>query len=216
MSQLRIDIVSDVVCPWCYIGYKRLQQAMNTLADEMTFEIAWHPFELNPDMVPEGEPIDEHIQRKYGMPPEQAAENRERLSAVGKSLGIDFHPSGDRRIYNTFDAHKVLQWAREQGRDTDFSLALFEAHFEQGKNPSDPAVLQAVARSLDMPSDEIPEVLTSERYASAVREEAQTYRQAGIQAVPAYIINNSYLISGGQEPATFVQAFKQIAAGEAS
>ncbi len=211
MQTIKLDIVSDVVCPWCVIGYLRLQRAMEQLKDELRFEIDWHPFELNPDMPPEGENIVEHVQRKYGISTAASAENRERIAAAGREFGFEIRMSDDRRIYNTFDAHRVLHWAREQGRQEAFNQALFKAYFTDGKNPSDPELLQETARNLGLDAAEVRDILDSDRYAAAVRQEEQQYTAAGIQAVPAYIINGKYLISGGQEPATFVAAFRQIA-----
>lgn len=212
MTAIRLDIVSDVVCPWCVIGYKRLELAMQELAGELQFEIDWQPFELNPDLPPEGENATEHLMRKYGISREQAEENRGRIAAIGRELGFEFRAGDDRRIYNTFDAHRVLHWAREQGRQTELSLALFHAYFTEGRNPSDPAVLREAAEAQGLDGAEVEAIVASDRYAQEVREAEQCYVAAGIRGVPAYVINRQYLISGGQEPATFIQAFRQIAA----
>lgn len=212
MTAIRLDIVSDVVCPWCVIGYKRLELAMQELAGELQFEIDWQPFELNPDLPPEGENATEHLMRKYGISREQAEENRGRIAAISRELGFEFRAGDDRRIYNTFDAHRVLHWAREQGRQTELSLALFHAYFTEGRNPSDPAVLREAAEAQGLDGAEVEAIVASDRYAQEVREAEQRYVAAGIRGVPAYVINRQYLISGGQEPATFIQAFRQIAA----
>lgn len=211
MQKLKIDIVSDVVCPWCVIGYKRLEIAMDELRDELAFDIDWHPFELNPDMPPEGENIVEHITRKYGTTPEASAQTRQRIAEIGESLGFRFNMTDDRRIHNTFDAHRVLHWARAQGEQLAFNLALFDAYFTQGENPADPEVLKRTARTLGMDDGEVAAILESDRYAEEVRAEESRYMEAGIHAVPAFIINGQYLISGGQEPQTFVRAFRSIA-----
>lgn len=209
---MRLDIVSDVVCPWCLIGYKRLELAMQELAGEMSFEIEWHPFELNPNMPPEGENSGEHIMRKYGLDREQAQQNRDRIAGIARDLGVEFSTADDRRIYNTFDAHRVLHWAREQGKQTPFKLALFHEYFVETNDPSDPEVLRRVATSLGLDGDEAAAIAGSDRYADAVRAEEEQFVSAGISAVPAFIINQKYLISGGQEPATFISAFRKIAA----
>jgi len=211
MQSIKLDIVSDVVCPWCVIGYKRLELAMAELEGELQFDIDWHPFELNPDMPPEGENIVEHITRKYGITEQASAENRARMAEIGKGLGFTFNMTADRRIYNTFDAHRVLHWAREQGQQQPFNLALFAEHFTEGNNPSDPAVLRRVAEALDLDPAQVDAVLQSDRYAEAVRAEERHYMEAGIHAVPGFVINQQYLISGGQEPETFVKAFRRIA-----
>lgn len=212
MTAIRLDIVSDVVCPWCVIGYKRLELAMQELAGEMQFEIDWQPFELNPDLPPEGENATEHLMRKYGISREQAEENRNRIAAIGRELGFEFQTGGERRIYNTFDAHRVLHWAREQGQQTPLSLALFHAYFTEGRNPSDPAVLREAAEAQGLDGAEVEAIVANDRYTQEVRAAEQRYVAAGIRGVPAYVINRQYLISGGQEPATFIQAFRQIAA----
>ncbi|WP_097461689.1 DsbA family oxidoreductase [Mangrovitalea sediminis] len=211
MKTLRIDIVSDVVCPWCIIGFKRLSQAMESVADECRFEIAWHPFELNPQLGPEGENADEHLARKYGIGPEEVARNRQHITDMGRRLGFRFHYDADRKVYNTFDAHRILYWAQEQGNQTDISLALFEAYFSDGLNPSAPEVLTSIAERLGLNAQRVSAILESDDYADAVRDAEDHYRRMGIQAVPAYIINERYLISGGQEPDVFIQAFRQIA-----
>lgn len=212
MTAIRLDIVSDVVCPWCVIGYKRLELAMQELAGEMQFEIDWQPFELNPDLPPEGENATEHLMRKYGISREQTEENRNRIAVIGRELGFEFQAGDERRIYNTFDAHRVLHWAREQGQQTPLSLALFHAYFTEGRNPSDPAVLREAAEAQGLDGAEVEAIVASDRYAQEVRAAEQRYVAAGIRGVPAYVINRQYLISGGQEPATFIQAFRQIAA----
>lgn len=214
LRTIRLDIVSDVVCPWCYIGYKRLEIAMREFRDEMRFELDWHPFELNPDMPPEGEPADAHIQRKYGIGAAEARSSRERIVGIATELGLEFYRGEDRRIYNTFDAHRVLHWARESGAQHAFNLALFQAYFEAARNPSDPDLLAETAAGLGLDGDEAREIVASERYAGEVRREEQHFLQAGISAVPAIIIDGQYLISGGQEPATFIRTFRQLAGRE--
>jgi predicted DsbA family dithiol-disulfide isomerase len=185
---------------------------MRQLDGEMDFAIEWRPFELNPDMPPEGEDAADHIVRKYGISHAQAQENRNRIASIAQALGVVFYSGEDRRVYNTFDAHRITRWAREQGAETPLSLALFEAYFAHGKNPSDPEVLRQAAESAGLPGVEVAGILASDRYVQSVREEEQRYVAAGIRSVPAYIINNTYLISGGQEPETFVSAFRQVAA----
>lgn len=211
MRTLKLDIVSDVVCPWCVIGFKRLQLAMRELAGELRFELDWHPFELNPHMPPEGEDAAEHLIRKYGMSAEQVQQNGEHIAAIGRQLGFTFRMAPGRRIYNTFAAHRVLYWARAQGRQTELSLALFCAYFSDGLNPSDPAVLRREAEAVGLDGEEVSAIVAEDRYAQEVRAEEERYTSAGIHAVPAYIVDGQYLISGAQEPATFVKAFRHIA-----
>ena len=210
MQTLKLDIVSDVVCPWCIIGHKRLEIAMDELRNEMRFEIDWHPFELNPDMPPEGENIVDHVIRKYGITEEDSERNRAMLAEIGRGLGFTFNISSERRIYNTFDAHRVLHWAREQGRQQALNMELFREYFTEGNNPSDPEVLRRAAGSVSLDADEAAAIAASDRYADAVRAEERIYQDAGISAVPTFIVNERYMISGAQEPDMLVKAFRHI------
>ena len=214
MQHLQIDIVSDVACPWCAIGYKRLERALSQLEGEIDASITWHAFRLNPDMPPEGEPILEHLMRKYGRSEADIEQTQAQIKAIADDLGLDFSQAATRRACDTFDAHRLLTWARERGCQTELKLALFEAYFGQARDMADPAVLQAVAESVGLPADETAAILASDRYGDEVRTEERHYQQAGVSAVPAFIINNHYLISGAQEPETLANAFREIA-GEA-
>lgn len=216
MQTVRIDIVSDIACPWCAIGYRRLQQAMQSLAGELDFELEWHPFELNPDMPPEGEDIIEHLARKYGTTEADMVAAQEHIMEAARALDLNFDGALKRQANNTFDAHRVLTWAREQGLQTEFKLALFDAYFGRAENPSDPAVLRRVAVRLGLNPDQVDNILQGERYARTVRDEEEQFRQAGISAVPAFIVNRQYLISGAQEPDVLVDALRKIASDEAT
>lgn len=211
MTLFTLDIVSDVVCPWCAIGYKRLEQAMNTLKGEIDFKIEWHPFELNPQMPPEGEEIFEHLAHKYGSSRENVLQNQTMIAGLARELGLDFQFGPGRRIYNTFDAHRVIYWASTQGKQTEFYLALFQEYFTKGNNPAAPEVLVRVADELGLSAGEASDVIVSGRYGEEVRAEERLYQQQGVRAVPAYIVNQTYLISGAQEPTTLVHAFRDIA-----
>lgn len=210
MKVFTLDIVSDVVCPWCAIGYKRLEQAMNTLKGEIEFQIDWHPFELNPQMPPEGEEIFEHLARKYGLTRDAALQNQAQIASLGQELGLNFQFGPERRIHNTFDAHRILHWARTHNKQTEFYLALFDEYFGKGNNPAAPEVLVRVADELGLNAQEASDVVASDRYAEEVRAEQRQYQQ-GIQAVPGFIVNQTYLISGAQDPDTLVRAFRDIA-----
>ncbi len=210
LPHLKIDIVSDVVCPWCYIGYKQLEKALDLLQEHLALEIEWHPFELNPGMPHEGEDINDHIARKYGAQPEQMNTTRRHMMALAEGLGIELNYSPGRRIYNTFDAHRILHWAREQSCQTSFSLALFHQYFSLGRNPSEPEVLLDVARELALDHEEILRILESDRYVQTVREELNRYTSMGIQGVPTFIIENKYSITGAQDPETFARVLNKI------
>jgi predicted DsbA family dithiol-disulfide isomerase len=211
-KQIRIDFVSDVSCPWCVIGLKSLEQALERVGDVASAELHFQPFELNPQMVPEGEDIGEHLARKYGASAEQRAQTSEMIRARGAELGFTF---GQRdRIYNTFDAHRLLHWAGEQGRQRDLKMALFDAYFTQGDNPGDHDVLVRVAGQVGLDTGEAAHILATDTYAAEVREGEQFFQRAGINSVPAIIINQRHLISGGQPPEVFEQALRDIVSKE--
>ena len=213
-THLNIDLVSDVSCPWCAIGLQSLLTARAELAPELTFTLRMQPFELNPDMAPEGESIVEHLGRKYGSTPEQQAQTWQGIQARGQAVGFDFATNPERRIYNTFDAHRLLHWAGEQSAEQQLALklALLRAYFTEGQNPSDHAVLQALAVQVGLNGDEAAQLLASGQYADEVRRQEGFYQRAGVSSVPAFIVNHRHLISGGQPPEVFVQALRQIAA----
>lgn len=212
-TPVRIDFVSDVSCPWCVVGLKSLEQALDKLQDTVQADIHFQPFELNANMPPEGEDIGEHIARKYGSTPEQMAQSREAIRARGEQLGFTFTMDKRGRIYNTFDAHRLLHWAALEGRQKELKMALFDAYFTQGQDPSSHEVLLAVADKVGLDTVKAAEVLASGAYADEVRAQEQFYQQNGINSVPAVIINERHLISGGQPPEVFEQALRQIIAG---
>jgi len=211
---LRIDFVSDVSCPWCVIGLKSLEQALAKLDGTVQADIHFQPFELNANMPPEGEDVGEHIARKYGSTPEQMAQSREAIRARGEQLGFTFAMDKRGRIYNTFDAHRLLHWAGLQGRQKALKMALFDAYFTQGKDPSSHAVLLQVAGDVGLDTAKAAAVLASDAYADEVRAQERFYQQNGINSVPAVIINERHLISGGQPPEVFEQALRQIITGD--
>jgi predicted DsbA family dithiol-disulfide isomerase len=217
-THLKIDFVSDVSCPWCVIGLRALDQALERVKGEVEADLHFQPFELNPNMVAEGQEITEHITQKYGITPEQANANRENIRLRGAQLGFRFatasDPGGGRhRIYNTFDAHRLLHWAGLEGGGLQKALkeALFKAYFTDGQSPASHEVLARVAGAVGLDVDRAREVLASNAYADEVRERAQFYLNQGIHSVPAVIINDRHLISGGQPPEVFEQALRQIA-----
>jgi predicted DsbA family dithiol-disulfide isomerase len=209
---LKIDFVSDVVCPWCAIGLKSLEQALQKLDGEITAELHFQPFELNPQMVPEGEDIVEHLTHKYGSTPEQIAQNQESIRQRGAALGFSFSMDKRSRIYNTFDAHRLLHWAEPQGKQLALKEALLQAYFGRGENVSSHDVLARIAGEVGLDGTEARKLLESNRFAEEVREQEQFYQSQGIRAVPSVIINGRYLIQGGQPPEAFEQILRQVAA----
>jgi len=211
---LRVDFVSDVVCPWCAIGLASLEEALKRLDGEVAADIHFQPFELNPRMGPEGEDIVEHLSRKYGMAPAQVAANQEAIRARGAALGFAFDMDKRQRTWNTFDAHRLLHWAALEGRQRELKHALLRAYFTAGRNVSDRAALVEIAAGVGLPADGARQVLAGDAYADEVRRDEQYFLQAGIQAVPAIILDRRHLISGGQSPEVFEQALRQVAAAK--
>ncbi|RQN37621.1 DsbA family oxidoreductase [Paraburkholderia tropica] len=207
---LQIDFISDIACPWCAIGLSSLQRALANLGDSVEARMTVHPFELNPDMGPDGESIVEYLGKKYGRTPEQIAETQEAIRERGESVGFTFGPRT--RIYNTFDAHRLLYWARLEGRQVSLKMALLRAYHGEGQDMSDHAVLVAVAQSVGLDAGKAREVLETGAYADEVRGEEQQVQAMGIQSVPAIVFNEQYLISGGQPVETFENAIRQILA----
>jgi len=208
---MRIDFVSDVSCPWCVIGLKSLEQALAALKDEVTADIHFQPFELNPGMGAEGQDMVEHLTEKYGSTPAQQEQAREMLRQRGAALGFTFDMGARSRIYNTFDAHRLLHWAEGAGRQQALKEALFEAYFTKGENPGAHDVLLRVAGEVGLDVDEARAVLDSNAHADSVRQLEYYWQRAGIRSVPAIVINQRHLISGGQPPEVFEQALRQIA-----
>lgn len=211
-ARLKIDFVSDVSCPWCAIGLGALEQALERVADTATADVRFQPFELNPRMPPEGQDIGEHIAQKYGSTAEELARNQEGIRARGAALGFTFNMDKRSRIYNTFDAHRLLHWAGLEGRQYALKRALFAAYFTDGRNPSDPDVLIDLATRVGLDPVHARAILESGLYADEVREREQLYSRHGIQAVPSVIVNDKYLIQGGQPVDVFEQALRKIAA----
>ena len=212
-THLRIDFVSDVVCPWCAIGLASLEQALARTQGEVEADVHFRPFELNPQLAAEGEDIGEHLAKKYGFSAEQLAQNHERIRERGAALGFTFSPER-RRIYNTFDAHRLLHWAGLEGRERELKHALLRAYFSEGHDVSDHDTLVRIAGDSGLSADRAREVLASDAYADAVRAEEQFYLRNGIQGVPAVIVDQKHLISGGQPVEVFERALRQIAAGK--
>jgi predicted DsbA family dithiol-disulfide isomerase len=209
-TALKIDFVSDVSCPWCVIGLRALEQALERIGDGAA-AIHFQPFELNPQMPAEGQDIAEHLAQKYGSTREQLLRNQENIRARGAELGFTFDMSKRSRVYNTFDAHRLLHWAEVEGRQRELKRALFAAYFTEGRNPSDHEVLIDVAAQAGLDSQRARAILASDEYADQVRERERFYTGHGIHAVPSVIINDQYLVQGGQPVEVFEQVLRKIA-----
>jgi predicted DsbA family dithiol-disulfide isomerase len=211
---MKIDFVSDVACPWCAVGLNSLEIALSRLEGAVSAQLQFQPFELNPSMPPDGEDAIEHLSRKYGASREQLAVSRQVLRERGASVGFEF---GDRvRVWNTFDAHRLLHWAGLQGPQRELKHALLSAYHTRGENPGAPAVLLRCAAEAGLDPEQARDVVESGRYADDVREREAYYQQLGIRSVPSVIVDDRHLIEGGQPPEVFEQALRQIAKGASS
>ena len=212
-THLKIDFVSDISCPWCAIGLSALEQALGKLQGEVAAELHFQPFELNPQMPPGGQDITEHLTQKYGSTPEQQLQIRQTIAQRGADVGFAFNPNGRGRIYNTFDAHRLLHWAALEGADKQAALKkrLLVACHREGQDMASHAVLVGAAQAVGLDLQRATEILDSDEFAAEVRQSEAFYTSQGIHSVPAVIINDRHLISGGQPAAVFEQALRQIA-----
>ena len=211
---MKIDFVSDVSCPWCAIGLNALEQALARVAPDIQATVHFQPFELNPQMATEGQEIVEHLGQKYGINAQQIAANTEAIRQRGASVGFTFGIGKRSRVYNTFDAHRLLHWAglQSDAAQRDLKHALLKAYFTDGQNPSDPDVLLGATTAAGLDIEAARSVLAGDGFAAEVRQAEAFYQQQGIHSVPAVIINDRHLISGGQPVEVFEQALRQIAA----
>jgi predicted DsbA family dithiol-disulfide isomerase len=207
-SPLRIDIVSDVMCPWCVIGYRQLAIALE--ANGVDHEIHWHPFELNPNMPEEGQDMREHLVEKYGTTPAQSDANRANMTERGKELGFEFDFADGFRMHNTFNTHQLLHWANGQNRKHDLKQALFTAHFTNGRNLSDDTVLSDIAAEIGLDRDDATAVLADQRFSADVRQEQQFWTQQGISGVPAVVLDRKHLVTGAQGVDNYKSVLNQL------
>ena len=214
-TPLKIDFISDVSCPWCIIGLRALDQALEHLGDEVQATIHFQPFELNPNMGPQGQEIFEHISEKYGSTREQYQANAENIRQRGAELGFVF-TQGERRIYNTFDAHRLLHWAALEGKQQPLKEALFTAYFSQHADVSSHKVLADIAQKVGLDRVRAEAVLSSGEYTAEVRELEQLWVSRGVSSVPTIVFNDQYAVSGGQPVDVFVGAIRQIVSEQSS
>jgi predicted DsbA family dithiol-disulfide isomerase len=212
-AAVRIDFVSDVSCPWCAIGLLALEQALQRVGTELDVDLHFRAFELNPAMPAEGQDAIEHLTGKYGISADEARANGEAIRARGEALGFTFDMDARRRVYNTFDAHRLLFWAGTVSAQVQLALkhALLRAYFSEGRDVSDAGVLAAIAASAGLDGDVAGDILAGDRYADEVRAEERRYAGNGISAVPSVIFNDRHLVQGGQPVEVFEQALRQLA-----
>ncbi|WP_374568977.1 DsbA family oxidoreductase [Ideonella sp.] len=206
---MKIDFVSDVACPWCAVGLNSLELALAKIGPDIPVDLHFHPFELNPQMGPEGEDAAEHLSRKYGLTAEQLDRNRAGIRERGAAVGFQF---GDRsRVWNTFDAHRLIHWAGLEGKQREMKHALLKAYHGRNDNPGALEVLLRAAGEVGLDVERAREVIESGRYADEVRAEERRWQELGIHSVPSVIVNDRHLIQGGQPPEVFEQALRQLA-----
>lgn len=204
---VQIDVVSDIVCPWCIVGFQQLEQALQSV--NVLARLRWHPFELNPTMGPDGQNLREHIMEKYGSTSEQSQQARDRLTGLGADLGFTFNFHEQSRIVNTFAAHQLLDWAESQGRQHPLKLALFNAYFTDQKDVSDIEVIVGVAQSVGMDPDLARAALASRKHETPVRQKQQFWTSRGISGVPAMVFGGKYLLTGAQGVDTYRQVLQR-------
>ncbi len=214
MNKLKIDFVSDISCPWCIIGLRGLEEALERSRDVIEADISFQPFELNPDMPAGGQNLVDIMIKKFGSTVEKSAEARDMIKARAASVGFTMAMNDESRVYNSFDAHRLLHWAGLRGRQHALKQQLFRAYFTDGLDISNHATLGEISGKAGLDSVEAGEVLASGRYADEVRAAEQLWQSRGISSVPAIVVNDRYLISGGQPPEAFEQALRKIAAEE--
>lgn len=212
-NSVQVAIVSDVVCPWCFVGYKQLQQAAEALNIELS--VSWHPFQLNPGMESNGQNLREHLMEKYGISEQDSVNARERLQKVGEELGIRFNFSDDSRIYNTMDAHRLLTFAAKHDKQNGLKQALFSAYFTEQKNISERQVLLDVTQELGLETDEVEQALNSDEMKQLVNNEIQSFQAQGITGVPAMIFKQKYLVTGAQGIDNYKNILSQLMAESA-
>ena len=208
-SPIRVDIVSDVVCPWCVIGYHQLAHAADVTG--VPIDVHWHPFELNPNMGQEGENLREHLAAKYGTTLEGSIKARARLTEMGAALGFTFNYADDMRMVNTLRAHQLIDWAEDQGKAHEVKLALFAAFFTRRENLADIDILVEVAGQAGLDRNTARRVLHSAERAEQVREKEQFWASRGVQGVPAMVFSRQHLVTGAQGEANYANILKQLA-----
>lgn len=218
-AAIRFDFVSDVVCPWCIIGYKQVERALDLYTEiegeSLDAEFHWHPYELNPHMPPEGQDAGEHIAQKYGRTLEQAKAGRAQMAEVGKSVGFEFSSDGALRVYNSFKAHKLLHWAKANygaAEQTKLKMAFFKAYFQDRVDINDDEILlDALTSALpDSDYEAAKSALNDDNVEAQVRAEQRFWREKDIQGVPAIIIDEKFMVPGAQDAQTFVNVIRKV------
>lgn len=209
-NKIKIDIISDVVCPWCIVGYKRLEKAMDELGVKDKFEIEWNPFELNPNIAPEGEDIIEHMSRKYGMSEEKSTQYQIDTKKTFDEIGFPFEFYKGKRIVSTKDAHILLHYAKEQGKQTELKLALFKANFGEKKDVSNKKVLEEIVKSIGLDTKEALSKLNDKDAIKNIEDKEAYWKNKGINAVPTMVFNNATSMNGAYPVETYKQVLTEL------
>ncbi|MEP0211788.1 MAG: DsbA family oxidoreductase [Cellulophaga sp.] len=209
-KKIKIDVVSDVVCPWCAIGYKRLEQAINELKIEDKIELEWQPFELNPNMPAEGQDVEEHITEKYGSTPEQQQESQERMTDFGAELNFKFDYFNGMRMANTFDAHVLLDYAKKQGKQTALKMRLMNAFFGERKDVSNRDILKKELETVGLNTTEAFALLDNEELRTKVRSEEDYWKSLGVNSVPTVVFNRKSALTGAQPVSVYKQVLTEL------
>lgn len=212
-ADLRVDIVSDVVCPWCIIGFSQLKVAADALGK--TLDVHWHPFELNPQMSPEGQNLREHISEKYGSSAEESAQIRDRITELGAELGFQFNFTPESRIMNTMQAHKLIKWAGQHGQQHAMKMVLIRRYFTEGQDVSDPAVLRQAVEEVGLNTEEAQRVILDETLSKDIREDEHFWLSKGVQGVPSMVFEQRHLVTGAQGVETYKSIIEQLTAAKA-
>lgn len=208
-TDLKLDIISDIVCPWCIVGYRQWMKALESFP-QVQVKITWHPFEINPGMPQGGQNLREHLKEKYGITTEQSIASRRKLQALGKSLGFSFNYFDEMKMYNTFKAHQLLYWAQKQDRQTELKLALFESYFSRGEAIDEDEVLLAVVEAVGLDRCEAEKVLVDQRFARHVKDAERFWLSQNVRGVPAVVVNDRHLLTGAREAADLMQILKAL------
>jgi predicted DsbA family dithiol-disulfide isomerase len=209
-EKLKIDIVSDVVCPWCTIGYKRLEKAITELGIQDQVEIEWHPFELNPNMPAQGQNVQEHITEKYGATLEQQKESQQFMTEAGAELGFTFDYFDDMRMVNTFEAHILLEYAKAFNKQTELNMRLTTAFFSERKDVSNRAVLKQALLDVGLNAEEALLKLDDDNSRYEVKSEEAYWQNAGVSSVPTIVFNRKSKVTGAQPVDLFKKVLSEV------
>ena len=209
-DKIKIDIVSDVVCPWCTVGYKRLEQAITELGIEDRVEIEWQPFELNPNMPSDGQNLNEHMMEKYRMSPEQLKETQKQMTNAADDVNFDFNFSDKTLMVNTFEAHILLEYAKDFGKQTELKMELMKAYFSDGKDVSDKDILKEALLEVGLNADEALSKLEDQAAIKEIRTKQDYWKGLGISSVPTIVFNRKSAVTGAQPVSVLKNVFAEM------